>query len=134
MTPSQAYKLEQKKARYLEAYENKLTKLYTQEIEKVMIWFVTKYPKRRLKWVSGMGTYYWKLDGKILDCSCVETDFNQWNQLRGTYGCKNREPDRKYRKLMPLWDFYNSISDHSNVSLNWVDIGDFDSNDYKDKL
>lgn len=127
-------KLEQKKAKYLEAYENKLTQMYTKEIEKVMLWFVAKYPKRRLRWVSGMGTFGWNLDGKSLDCSCVETDFSHWNQLRNKYGCKNREPDRWYRKLMPLWHFYNSISNHTNVPLYWIDIGDFDSNDYKDKL
>ena len=123
--------LERRKENYLAQYEAKLELMYVKEIEKVFKWFVKKYPKRTLKWVSGMGTAFWVLDDNILDCSDLEQDFNHWNQLKNRFGCKARLPDRKMQLLMPLWDFHNSIHDMTNVPLNWIDIGDFHSDSFK---
>lgn len=126
--------LEKRKAAYLETHEKRLVDLYTKEMHKVMTWFVKKYPKRRLEWVSGMGTFYWYLDGKPLDCADLETDFNHWMQLSNCYGSKPKKPCRIMQRLMPLWDFYNSIRDHTHVPMHWIDIGDFSSDDYKEQL
>lgn len=123
--------LENRKQKLLKQYTSKLESMYIKEIEKVFKWFVRKYPKRRLQWVSGMGTDYWVLDGEILDCSAVEQDFNHWNSLQNRFGCKSKLPNRKMQRLLPLWEFYNSINDMTNIALISIDIGIFHSDDFK---
>lgn len=123
--------LENRKQKLLKQYTSKLESMYIKEIEKVFKWFVRKYPKRRLQWVSGMGTDYWVLDGEILDCSAVEQDFNHWNSLQNRFDCKSKLPSRKMKRLIPLWEFYNSINDMTNIALIWIDIGDFHSDNFK---
>ena len=123
--------LENRKQKLLKQYTSKLESMYIKEIEKVFKWFVRKYPKRRLQWVSGMGTDYWVLDGEILDCSAVEQDFNHWNSLQNRFGCTSKLPNRKMQRLMPLWEFYNSINDMTNIALISIDIGIFHSDDFK---
>lgn len=123
--------LENRKEKLLKQYTTKLESMYIKEIEKVFKWFKKKYPKRRLQWVSGMGTDYWVLDGEILDCSDLEQDFNHWNSLQNRFGCKSRLPNRKMQRLMPLWEFYNSIHDMTNIALISIDIGNFHSDNFK---
>lgn len=123
--------IEKRKEKYLAHYEAKLEKMYVTEIVKIFKWFVKKYPKRTLEWSSGMGTAFWVLDGEILDCSDLEPDFNHWNSLQNRYGCKERLPDRRIQRLMPLWEFENSIHDMTYVGIDWIDIGNFHSDSFK---
>ncbi len=123
--------LEAKKAKYRDTYEKRLVDLYTKEIKKVFLWFAEKYPKRHLRWWSSMGGFGWEVDGKELDCFAFKQDFKRWNPLRNCYEYKEVKPHRKALRLMPLWEFYNSISDHTHVPLNWIDIGEFTSEDFK---
>ena len=123
--------IEQQKAEFLAEYDAKLVDLYTTEIKKVFEWFVAKFPKRELEWYSSNGYFGWRLDGEELNCTDTEMDFNHWITIRNTFDTKARCPDRKMEKLMPLWDFFNSIRDHTNVQLNWIDIGNFNSKDFK---
>jgi hypothetical protein len=123
--------LEAKKEQYLATYEKRLVDLYTKEIKKVFLWFAEKYPKRHLRWWSNMGSFGWEVDGKELDCFAFEQDLNHFNVWQNRYEWKALKPHRKALRLMPLWEFYNSISDHTHVPLNWIDIGEFTSEDFK---
>jgi len=100
-----------------EEYYHQLSEMFTAERTVVMKWFKHNYPKRHLKWVSGMGTCCWLLDGEILDIPSVDEvkvlDFDQ------------RLDGRTLKVLLPLVHFYRAITDLSNCMLNYpVDIGD----------
>jgi len=99
-------------------YTVTLEKVYKAERAKVFLWFNKKYPKRKLKWVDGMGTCMWVLDDEILyfpDVSDVKVvDLDDYTD------------GRKWKKLLPLLDFYRKIQDSSGrVNPYPVAIGDY---------
>ena len=110
-------KLEEMKAKLSFSYHRRLVQMYLEEISKVFVWFEKHYPKRTLEWKSGMGTHFWVLDDEILhwDASYFTGD-----------GYTDVEPDRYIKKLLPLWNFYLSICDSTNIDCGWIDIGDVD--------
>jgi len=91
---------------------NRLRHLYTQELINVFDWFKRHYPKRHLKFVAGMGTGFFVLDDEILHWSSA--DLAQSKDGYDLYYV-DAKPDRHARKLLPLWNFYQSIMDSSNV-------------------
>lgn len=120
--------LEQGKSLLTEVYEADIEELYKEIMQEILRWFRFKFPKRKLKWVSGMGSCFWVLDGEILHWEVlVETHDDHGYQT----GYKEPEPDRKQRLLKPLWDFFQSIHDHTNYLGRWIHIGDHSTEDLK---
>ncbi len=91
--------LEYIKKRLTTKYIEDLATLYTREVHKVIDWFHCHYPKRSIRWMSGMGTCFWVVDDEIM----------YWN--------KRDDPGRHDRALAPLWDLYLSITDTSSIQL-----------------
>lgn len=120
--------LEEKKLAATIKYNQEIDAIYIEQMEIIMRWFVWSFPKRNLKWVSGMGTCFWVLDGEILHWeTLVERSFdNGW-----TYRWVEPELTRQQKVLLPLYRFLQSINDATNVDCNVIDIGDFNSNNYK---
>jgi len=87
-------------------HETDLERIYKSERAKVFQWFNKKYPKRTLKWVDGMGTCMWVLDDEILDFPDV-ADVKEINFSDYIDG-------RKWKKLLPLLEFYRKIQDSTN--------------------
>jgi hypothetical protein len=110
--------IEQLKAKATESYNAALEAIYIEQIKKVFAWFREKYPKRTLEWSSGMGVAFWVLDGEIVNWETMEMDIQgSWHRTK---------PDRKAQRLMPLWDFFHSIHDVTNIEIKTytLDIGD----------
>lgn len=104
--------LEQKKLALCIKYESDVAQLYVYELHKVFTWFVKKYPKRHLRWISAMGSNFFVLDGEVLD---------------------NRQftEDRIAKCIGPLLDLTESINDVTNTSNDgWIQTCDVNSNDY----
>ena len=109
---------EKQLAKIDEEYYTQLSETFIAERTIVMNWFKHKFPKRHLKWISGMGSCCWVLDGKILDIPTVEEDKELDFESRLDGG-------RPLKVILPLVNFYRSIMDFSNcVLVHPVDIGD----------
>jgi len=110
--------LEKEKEAIAAIFYGELEDLYKIEIRKVFGWFTEHYPKRTLKWVSGMGTCFWVLDGEIL----------HWDTLTLVHSpgmhYVDPLPDRKAEKLLPLWYFFRSINNVTHTLQYAVDLGD----------
>ena len=105
---------EMKKAiyrKYTSMLDNSITNIYLKELDRIFRWFIDKFPKRHLERVSGMGSSFWVLDGKIIE----------WY---------HPEFDRRVKILRPLWEYDKSIENTTNT-IYWIDTGDHNSNDYK---
>ena len=108
---------EKQLAKIDEEYYNLLSGTFSYERTIVMSWFQHKFPKRHLKWVSGMGVCDWMIDGEFLDVPTIE-------QVK-VLNFDNRLDGRTLKVLLPLVNFYRSITDLSNCVLTYpVDIGD----------
>jgi len=98
-------------------YNLQLVNMFLAERTIVMNWFKHKFPKRHLKWMSGMGTCCWILDGEILDIP--EVDKVKVLDL------DRRLDGRTLKVLLPLVNFYRSITDLTHSFQTYpVDIGD----------
>lgn len=141
MTPKRMIKLESIKRDMSDRYHERMSRLYTNEVKKVIRWFMEKYPKRTIKWVSGMSTCFWVLDDEILDWSCLDVHYVPTSVVDYGDGVKHRfggehvwresVPDRRALRLMPLWNLYQSINDVTHVLGGLVDTGDIDMEDVR---
>ncbi len=120
--------LEEKKLAATIKYNQEIDAIYIEQMEIIMRWFVWSFPKRHLWWVSGMGSCFWVLDGEILHW---ETLVERSNDHGWTYHWVEPELTRQQKVLLPLYRFLQSINDATNVDCNVIDIGDFNSNNYK---
>ena len=121
--------IEKRKEEITQKYHKDIETIYVEQIEQIMRWFNYTFPKRHLRWFSGMGDSFWILDGDIFDC---DTYFV--SHIANISGCRylsERKLTRKEQVLLPLVNFYKSIHDTTNFSGVCIDIGDFDSNNYK---
>lgn len=113
--------LEQIKEHLTTKYHDDMSRLYTDEINKAIDWFHAAFPKRRIRWHEGMGTFFWSIDGKILDWDTLN--------LRHTSGMwesywVDAKPDRKAQLLWPLWNIFQSFADMTNVAGEYISTGD----------
>lgn len=115
-------RIEAKKERLTDRYNAAMEAIYLKELERIFLWFKKKFPKRKLKWWSGMGTCFWEIDGETLE----------WDVIVPTYdshcyqtGWKEPKPGRKEKVLMPLWELYMSINDHTHFQGYAIDTGNF---------
>lgn len=123
---SQSQLEEEKKAIAEKAY-NSLTALYRAEIVKVFAWFAAHYPKRTLMWCSGMGAAFWVLDDEILHWNTLDTKYT--SGMWETYYV-DAVPDKRAKKLIPLWDFFQSIHDVTHTFGQLPCLGDINQEDF----
>jgi hypothetical protein len=103
--------LEPKKEQIFDRYMKELTDLYTKELEKIMMWWVEKFPKKELRFYSGMGIFGFEIDGEDFDC---EVDYvSHIANISGNAYLSERQWTRKQILLKPLVDYYNSLKDHT---------------------
>jgi len=95
--------------------------LYVIEIKKILKWFKEKFPKRDLKWISGMGIHFWQLDGEILEW---DSYIRVWTNHCWNSHIEEPPRDRYGKVLWPCWDIFMSIHDLSNTMGQWIDTGD----------
>ena len=100
--------IEADKEALYDAWQEALTNLMQQEIAKVFAWFKQHYPKRKLKWVEGMGAAFWTIDDEIMQWNVID---EKWTNNMWDVSYVDAKPGRKARKLMPLWNFYQQFHD-----------------------
>ena len=113
--------IEKEKERLQAEYHETVETLYRLKINEVFKWFKKRFPKRRLDWWSGMGAFGWDVDGAPFDCETFITDYIA--NISGHRVLKETKWTRQQVVMRPLIEFYRSISDHTNYSGVWIDIG-----------
>lgn len=99
--------------------------IYVREVKKVLSWFRDKFPKRHLKWMDGMGTSFWILDGEILDCDIYHPKW--YSSPIKTSRFKDMEHwTRQQKVLWPLVRFQQSIEDCTYTHNCGVEIGEWE--------
>ena len=139
VTPEEMQLLEESKEKITELYCQQMSDLYTARIKETIRWFMEKFPKRTIKWHSGMGTNFWEMDGEILHWSCMDYRYiptkivDYGDGVKHHFGgyCDWREsiPDRRAEVLWPLWNLFQSINDVTNFLGADIDTGDITMED-----
>jgi len=121
--------LEKQKEAAHNKYNNCLYNLYSQELYKILLWFHDKFPKHSLKWVDGMGTNFWEIDGEIWDC---DTEYvSHVASISGNKYLSERPWTRKEKLLAPLVNFQKSINDLTWCPNGFTTLGDRSTAVYK---
>ena len=100
--------------------------LYVTELVKILTWFKEKFPKRNLRWVSGMGVHFWVLDNEQLEWDAYIT---VWTNHGWDKHIEEPPKDRYGKVLWPCWDFFMSIHDLTSTMGQWIDTGDMSTDD-----
>tara|TARA_R110000851_G_C13102760_1_gene569318 strand:- start:71120 stop:71533 length:414 start_codon:yes stop_codon:yes gene_type:complete len=126
MTFEDVARLEEFKEKLDTDHYTKLCDTYTKLVKDAIRWFAVKYPKRTIKWSSGMGTCFWVLDHEILHWNTL--DMKHTAGMWSTYYV-DAEPDKRAERLLPLWYIYQSINDATHVHGAPIDTGDITMED-----
>jgi len=86
-------------------YYTKVSEIFDKELEEIFLWFKERFPKRRLSYVDGMGTNYFKIDDiYYIDDYCQDIRERYMNDL-----------------LEPLYTFIETIQ--CNNFNEYIEIG-----------